>query len=94
MKHYIIVKWNELVIDKNEMLKNVHKAFNDVVKIEGIYNFEVYQNVTNKDNRYDVMIKIECSNDGLSNYDKSKLHQNWKDNYSKYILKKAIFDSE
>ena len=94
MKHYIVVKWNELVTDKNDMLEMVKDTFKDVVNISGVDNVEVFENNSDKANRFDVMIKIECSKDGLENYDVSDLHQNWKIKADKYLKEKAIFDCD
>ncbi len=94
MKHYIIVKWNELVLNKEEFYEYAYEAFKDVTKIEGVNGLNVFKSNSDRGNRYDVMIEIDCTLDGLSNYDKSELHKRWKDNYSKYILSKAIFDRD
>ena len=94
MKHYIIVKWNDTIPSKEEMYLKVQEAFKDVVKIDGVEKFEIYKSNSDKENRYDVMIEITCSKEGLQNYDVSKLHQDWKDNYSRYIKTKAIFDHD
>lgn len=94
MKHYIIVKWNELVQDKKAMLEMVKDTFKDVVYIDGVNNVEVFENNSDRANRFDVMIKIECSKEGLEKYDVSDLHKNWKIKADKYLLNKAIFDCD
>ena len=92
MEHYIIVKWNEDITDKDEMYQKAKDAFKDVVNIDGVEKLDVYKSNTEKENRYDVMIKITCSKDGLAKYDASKLHQDWKNNFNQYIKLKTIFD--
>ena len=40
------------------------------------------------------MIKMELTNDGLTNFDNSLIHKKWKEDYSKYIETKTVFDCE
>lgn len=94
MKHYIVVKWNEKVSDKNEYYLKACEAFRAVTDIEGVSNLNVYRSNSDKSNRFDVMIEIECTPEGLANYDVSTLHSSWKENYSSFIEKKAIFDRD
>lgn len=94
MKHYVIVKWNEKVQDKNEYYKKACEAFAGVTKIPGVTGLDVCQNCNDRSGRFDIMVEIECTEEGLENYDVSKLHQDWKANYTKYIKSKTIFDRE
>ena len=94
MKHYVIVKWNETVTDKNEYYKKACDAFAKVVEIDGVLGLNVYKNCNDKPNRFDVMIEIECTNEGLENYDVSQLHQDWKANFTQYMETKTIFDHD
>ncbi|MDO4500430.1 MAG: Dabb family protein [Erysipelotrichaceae bacterium] len=94
MKHYIIVKWNDEVTDKELFYNKAYEAFKNVTDIDEVTGLNVYKNNSDRSNRYDVMIEIECSKQGLLNYDVSTLHKEWKDNYSKYIASKAIFDHD
>lgn len=92
MKHCIIVKWNNKVKDKDEYYKKVVDAFSKITDIEGINGFEVYKSCSKRENRYDVMIEIDCTQEGLNNYDLSKLHIDWKNNFTEYFEAKTIFD--
>lgn len=94
MKHCIIVKWNEQVADKNLYFEKACDAFKDVIKIEGVSGLKVYQSNSDRANRADVMIEIECSKEGLENYDASDLHKAWKENFGDLIASKSIFDYE
>lgn len=94
MKHCIIIKWNQLVENKEEMLTKVHEAFGDVITFEGCESLNIYPNCNDRKNRYDLMVVITCNEKGLEIYDKSELHCNWKSNFSKYIESKAVFDYE
>lgn len=94
MKHYIIVKWNEKVTDKADYYLKACEAFRAVTDIDGVTNLNVFKSNSDKSNRFDVMIEIECSKEGLANYDVSDLHKSWKENYTSYIEKKAIFDRD
>ena len=94
MKHYIVVKWNNLVENKKEMFEKAKEAFSEATKIEGVYSCEFFSSCSSRENRYDLMILLEMSEDGLLNYDVSEMHVSWKNNYGQYIEKKAIFDCE
>jgi len=94
MKHFIIIKWNEKVADKAAYYEKACEAFRDVTKIEGVTGLQVYKSNSERANRYDVMIEIECTEEGLKNYDVSELHKAWKENYSEYFGGKAIFDHD
>lgn len=65
MKHYIIVKWNEKVTDKSLYYKRACDAFDDVTKIAGVTALKIYQSNSDRANRADLMIEIECTKDGL-----------------------------
>lgn len=93
MKHYIIVKWNGLVNDKNSIIKEVEILFKETLKIEGINKVEIIKNVVNRANRYDLIIRIDMEEKSLEKYDHCDAHLKWKEKYSKYIESKAIFDS-
>lgn len=92
MKHCILVKF---IPNYNYLkeLDNIKSIFNSI-NINGINNIEYKLNCINKDNRYDLLIRIDMSKEALDSYDISSQHQMWKDKYSTYIEKKAIFDYE
>ena len=55
---------------------------------------EVFPNVIDRANRYDVLIRIRMIPEALAVYDDSEIHKTWKRDYGKYLEKKAIFDYE
>ena len=94
MKHIILVKWNKAVVDKNEIAKNAATIFKPLLKIKGINDVKLYQNVIERSNRYDLMICIEMDKSVLTIYDDSEPHHEWKEKYGKFVENKAIFDFE
>ncbi len=47
-----------------------------------------------RDNRYDVLIRLDMDADALPRYDVSAMHHRWKDEFGPLLEKKAIFDYE
>ena len=99
MKHLIIVKfkeniWNREDAASREMLADIKKIFNRTKQIEGVHTVNIYENVTPRPNRHDLMIEMEMDPEALSVYDASADHQEWKAKYGKYIQTKTIFDYE
>lgn len=70
MVHYIIVKWVQGV-DKKRLAEKVRTLYADAVKIPGIQAVEIKENVTPRENRYDLMIALHMENDALSGWDNS-----------------------
>ena len=93
MVHYIIVKWVQGV-DKKRLAEKVRTLYADAVKIPGIQAVEIKENVTPRENRYDLMIALHMENDALSGWDNSDLHIQWKAEFGSAIEKNCIFDSE
>lgn len=54
----------------------------------------IYENVTPRPNRHDLMIEMEMDPEALPVYDDSAAHQEWKAKYGEYIQTKTIFDYE
>ena len=94
MKHCILVKWNTLVKDKKAILPEINFIFGKLLDLEGIHNINIYENVVNRPNRYDLMICIEMDKEFLPFYDESESHHEWKEKYAKFVENKAIFDFE
>ena len=76
------------------MLADIKKIFNRTKQIEGVHTVNIYENVTPRPNRHDLMIEMEMDPEALSVYDASADHQEWKAKYGKYIQTKTIFDYE
>ena len=94
MKHLILVKWNSLVNDKNAILPEIQKIFEQLLEIDGVFGVKIHQNAINRSNRFDIMICIEMKREILSIYDESKPHHEWKEKFGKYVENKAVFDFE
>lgn len=92
MKHCILVKFNK-DFDLRSELENIKSIF-DSIDIEGVFKVEYIQNCVDRENRYDLLIRINMDKNSLDKYDASKAHHIWKENYAKFIEKKAIFDYE
>ena len=58
------------------------------------HTVNIYENVTPRPNRHDLMIEMEMDPEALPVYDASATHQEWKARYGKYIQTKTIFDYE
>ncbi len=94
MRHHIIVKWNESVTDKVAIIPEIKAVFDPCTEIDGITKVELIPNVIDRPNRYDLMIVITMDPEVLPVYDHCEAHKYWKENYSKFIQSKAIFDSD
>ena len=94
MKHCILVKWNSLVMDKAALLPGIRAIFEETLLLPGIHAAELFPNVIDRPNRYDLMIVLSMDRDALPAYDESAPHKAWKKGYGDYIESKAIFDYE
>ena len=94
MKHCILVKWNQLVVDKKEIVAEVKTTFLDLLNYKDVKDIKFYENVIERANRYDLMICIETDKDFLPIYDDSNPHHEWKEKFGKFVENKAIFDFE
>lgn len=94
MKHCIIVKWNESVTDKKEMLDLVSVHFERAKQFEWVESVEIIPNCIDRSNRYDLAIAISISPEELHLWDECDVHKEWKDLFSSRITQKAIFDFE
>ena len=93
MKHYIIVKFKNDYNYLNE-LESIKKMFNESLNLDGINKIDIYKSNSSLSNRYDLMIKMELTKEGLVNFDNSVIHSRWKNDYGKYIENKTIFDCD
>ena len=91
MKHCIIVKFKKDV-DYKSMLGDIQALFHHCLEIDGVSDVKILENCIARDNRYDICIEITMKEESLPLYDDCKWHHLWKENYSQYIEKKAIFD--
>ena len=94
MKHCIITKFNESVIDKPTAIESVKALFASAAPIEGVNGIVIHENCVERDNRYDLMIVVEMEKAALPNWDASEIHHRWKNQFGGMLEKKAIFDYE
>ena len=94
MKHVILVKWNNNVLDKESICIEAKNIFEKLLTIEGNKSVKLHKNVINRTNRFDLMIVIEMNKEVLPVYDESQPHKEWKEKFGKYVENKAIFDFE
>ena len=79
--------------DKAVVAEKVRDLYADAVKIPGVEHVAIEENITPRENRYDLMIIMDLEDEALQNWDDSQLHKQWKSEYSPLIDNKAIFDS-
>lgn len=96
MRHCILVKYNETVDQaaKEKLLPEIQKVFAPLTEIDGIESVRLFPCTVDRDNRYDLLIRIEMDPAALPAYDDSEPHRIWKRDYARYLEKKAIFDYE
>lgn len=94
MKHHIIVKFNALVTDKPALEQEIALLFQKASEIPGVHGAHLFPNCVPLPNRFDLMIVVDMNAEALENWNQSALHHQWKDEYGKYVLSKAIFDCE
>ncbi|MEE8886788.1 MAG: Dabb family protein [Eubacteriales bacterium] len=96
MKHCILVKYKDEVTaeDRERLYPEIGRLFDGLRAMDGIHDVELIRNVINRPNRFDLLIRIDMDPEALSAYDDSNVHHQWKDQYGKYLAKKAIFDYE
>jgi len=93
MKHYIIVKWADGV-NKRELADKARKLYSNATSIECVKRVDICDNITARDNRYDLMIVLYLESDALTTWDESQLHKKWKSEFGAMIDKKCIIDCE
>jgi len=93
MRHFIIVKWQEGV-DREQVAKPVRELFSKALEIEGVDKVDVHVCNSDRSNRYDMMIEMFMSKEGLEAYDSSEMHKQWKREYGDRIAAKTIFDCD
>lgn len=94
MKHYILVKWNSKFRENEQNMQEIRDIFSKTLNIEGVHKVEIIKNVINRENRYDLLIRLDMNKESLTLYDISEPHKEWKEKFSSFIDSKAIFDSE
>ena len=93
MQHYIIVKWNNNA-NKKELSDSARRLYANASAACGVKRVDIKDNVTDRDNRYDLMIILHMNKADLLMWDNSDLHKKWKADFGAFIDKKCIFDCE
>ena len=92
MTHYIIVKFQDTVSIKEELISQINDLFSHATEIPGIHQVHIFSSCIDRTNRHDLMIKMDMDADALNVWDSSEIHQKWKDDFGKYLAAKTIFD--
>ena len=88
MKHCILAKFTpEAKAQRAALLPRIREIFSAAADIPGVHGAEVIPNCVDRDNRYDVLIRLDMD-------DVSAMHHRWKDEFTPLLEKKAIFDHE
>ena len=93
MKHYIIVKFDNNY-DYISEINKIKSLFNESLKIDGIKKVNIYVSNSKLNNRHDLMIMMELTQQALIDFDNSWIHKKWKDDYAEFIENKTIFDCD
>lgn len=95
MKHCILAKFTpEARAQRAALLPRIREIFSVAADIPGVHGAEVIPNCVDRDNRYDVLIRLDMDREALPLYDVSAMHHRWKDEFTPLLEKKAIFDHE
>lgn len=96
MKHCILVKFQKEIgkQQKEALYPQIRALFSQLLDMDGIVRVDVIPNVVDRENRYDLLIRIDMNPSALTAYDQSAVHQKWKTDYGKLLASKAIFDYE
>ena len=94
MKHYIIVKWNDKVTDKAAFAARADEIYSASLQIPGVESYKIVRSNSDRQNRFDLMIEMTLSEEGLKNYDSSAMHRLWKSEMGEFFEAKTIFDCD
>ena len=94
MKHWCLAKFRPEAGYWRAYLPQIREIFSAAGDIPGVHGAEVIPNCVDRDNRYDVLIRLDMDREALSLYDVSAMHHRWKDEFTPLLEKKAIFDHE
>lgn len=92
MKHCILAKFYK-DYDWKKDLEKIKSIFDELIPL-GVTKVEYITNCIDRENRFDLLIRITMDKEFLSIYDKSAPHLKWINTYAKNVEKKAIFDYE
>lgn len=92
MIHYIICKWQDRNVVTEDIYAQIGDLFSGVHCIEGVQKAEIIRCCIDRDNRYDLMIRVHMNKEALPAWDASLIHRTWKERFGSLIEKKTIFD--
>ncbi len=93
MRHFIIAKFRE-GIDWKNLVPEISEHFEGARMIEGVSDVRINTSCSERANRFHIMIELYMTPEGLGNFDKSSVHNEWKSRYGEMLEQKAIFDCE
>ena len=93
MKHFIIAKFKNRS-DTEVLLPDIRTLFQKAVNLNGVESVIIHKSNSTRDNRYNVMIEMNLSKEGLDAFDESDIHKEWKETYGDRLESKAIFDCD
>lgn len=94
MQHHILVKWSSEIADRHQTASEVRTLFEGLLRQGLCAKVEVMENIIDRPNRYDLLIRLTMAEADLPRYDACEIHHFWKEHYGPFIEKKAIFDAE
>lgn len=75
MKHCILAKFTpEAKAQRAALLPRIREIFSAAADIPGVHGAEVIPNCVDRDNRYDVLIRLDMDREALPLYDVSAMH--------------------
>lgn len=78
----------------NELIEPIRKLFNNALEVDGVEKVDISVSNMYLPNRHDLMIEMLLTKEGLTNFDNSEIHKEWKAEFGKYIVNKTIFDCD
>ena len=95
MTHYILLKFNDKVVNEKKIISDITALFEKAKTISGVTAVKISPCVVSRPNRYDLMIKITFGLDAaLEAFDQSSVHSDFKKDFGPFIGSKVIFDEE
>lgn len=94
MVHMILAKFRDRSLLTPGLTEEIRTLFSGAEAIEGVEGASVSRCCVDRDNRYDLLIRVYMQKDALPRWDESAVHAEWKKKYGEMLEKKAIFDEE
>ena len=91
MRHLILVKWAKPV--PPSLLSEIEALFHQALRLPGVESVRLSPACLTGEKRYDLLIEIKLQEAAaLAAFDRSPIHQQWKQRYSHLLAHKGIFD--